>query len=310
MPIADARVSLQGLAVGDAFGSALEAVGDALVKRVTMRLIPVRQRPWRWTDDTAMGLSIVEVLEHHGTIDTDALAAAFGRRFASEPGRGYGAAAYGILHRIAEGADWRSEARRVFDGRGSYGNGAAMRAAPIGACFAPDLERVRAEALRSAEPTHAHPDGAAGAVAVALAAALAQMHAPRDAIIPRVIELTPSSPTRDRLVRAHELGLDADPMLTGEELGTGANITSRDTVPFCVWIAARHLASFEDALWASAGWLGTDSARRMSVLPIFECDRDTVGAIVGGIVACAVGLDGIPLLWREATEKLPTAMSA
>jgi hypothetical protein len=34
-------------------------------------------------------------------------------------------------------------------------------------------------------------------------------------------------------------------------------------------------------------------------------DRDTLGAIVGGIVACATGRDGIPLLWREATEALP-----
>jgi hypothetical protein len=31
-------------------------------------------------------------------------------------------------------------------------------------------------------------------------------------------------------------------------------------------------------------------------------DRDTLGAIVAGVVACAVGRDGIPLLWREATE--------
>jgi len=27
--------------------------------------------------------------------------------------------------------------------------------------------------------------------------------------------------------------------------------------------------------------------------------------IVGGVVACATGPDGIPLLWREATEPLP-----
>jgi hypothetical protein len=31
----------------------------------------------------------------------------------------------------------------------------------------------------------------------------------------------------------------------------------------------------------------------------------TIAWIVGGIVACATGLDGIPLLWREAMEPLP-----
>jgi ADP-ribosylglycohydrolase len=33
-------------------------------------------------------------------------------------------------------------------------------------------------------------------------------------------------------------------------------------------------------------------------------DRDTIGAIVGGVVACATGIDGIPLLWREAVERI------
>lgn len=42
-----------------------------------------------------------------------------------------------------------------------------------------------------------------------------------------------------------------------------------------------------------------------NALAIFAVDRDTVGAIVGGIVACATGVEGIPVLWREATEKLP-----
>ena len=46
----------------------------------------------------------------------------------------------------------------------------------------------------------------------------------------------------------------------------------------------------EDAIWTATTQVG---------------DRDTLGAIVGGIVACATGIDGIPLLWREATEPLP-----
>src|ERR1043165_777472 len=144
--IADAQTSLLGLAVGDAFGSMLDRLGADLPRHVANRLI-VPRRPWRWTDDTAMALSIVEVLEQHGTIDTDALAAAFARRFAEEPGRGYGAGAYRLLLRLGGGASWREEATQMFRGKGSYGNGAAMRAASIGAFFAPDLERVRVEAL-------------------------------------------------------------------------------------------------------------------------------------------------------------------
>jgi hypothetical protein len=95
--------------------------------------------------------------------------------------------------------------------------------------------------------------------------------------------------TRDGLVRAGELGLGFDVVAAGEELGTGSNITSRDTVPFSVWVAARHLSSYANAL------------------SLFAIDR---GAIIGGIVASAVGTDGIPLLWQEATESLAVTLPA
>ncbi len=295
-PLDRARASLLGLSVGDAFGQMVDGFGADLPRRAAKRLIAIK-RPWRWSDDTAMAISIVEELAAHGTIDPDRLAPRFAARFAREPDRGYGAGAYGLLARIAEGASWRDEAPALFRGKGSYGNGAAMRAAPVGAYFAPDLERVRDEALRSAAPTHAHPDGAAGAVAVAIAAAVA---ADGD-LLAEAVRWTPASPTRDRIARAIELGLDFDVQLAGEELGTGANISSRDTVAFGLWVAARHRDSFEDALWTVTAHPGLDSGTPV----VMAIDRDTLGAIVGGIVASALGVDGVPLLWREATERLP-----
>ena len=301
MDLEAARTSLVGLAVGDAFGTMLDGYGAELARRATKRLISMK-RPWRWTDDTAMATSIVEVLAEHGTIDRDALAAAFVRRFESEPDRGYGGGAFDLLTRVAKGASWRDESAALFNGVGSFGNGAAMRAAPIGACFAPDLERVQVEALRSAEPTHAHPDGAAGAVAVAIAAALARTHHPRATFLAEVVRWTPPSPTRDRIARADQLGLAFDVVFAGEELGTGANISSRDTVPFAVWVAARHLDSYEEAMWTATAQPGLEL--HGGNLPVFAIDRDTIGAIVGGIVAAATGLEGIPFLWREATESL------
>lgn len=297
-----ARCSLLGLAVGDAFGSMLDGLGGELPRRVAKRLVSTK-RPWRWTDDTAMALSIVEVLAEHGAIDEEALASAFARRFDAEPNRGYGAGAYGLLGRVAQGASWRDESTKMFRGQGSYGNGGAMRAAPIGAYFSADLERVRAEATRSARPTHTHPDGIAGAVAVAIAAALAHTRSvPRADFILEVATWTPAGKTREGLHRAHELGLDFEVQLAGEELGTGSNITSQDTVPFAVWVAARHLDSYEDALWTVCAHPGLELG---GPGPICAIDRDTLGAITGGIVACATGLDGIPLLWRESTEPLP-----
>ncbi|HEY1552909.1 MAG TPA: ADP-ribosylglycohydrolase family protein [Kofleriaceae bacterium] len=304
MAIEHARAAMIGLSVGDAFGTMLDGYGVEFSRRAAKRLIAM-QRPWRWTDDTAMALSIVDELVRVGTIDPDALAAAFAAAFARDPNRGYGAGAHGLLSRVNLGASWRDEVRRMFGGKGSYGNGAAMRAAPIGAWFAPDLERVRDEALRSAMPTHAHVDGAAGAVAVAIASALAAMHVAPAQLLADVAAWTPASATRDGLVRAGELGLGFDVVAAGEELGTGSNVTSRDTVPFSVWVAAGHLRSYEEALWTACGQVGLELAP--NALAMFTIDRDTVGAIVGGIVGSAVGVDAIPLLWREATEPLQRA---
>jgi ADP-ribosylglycohydrolase len=284
-----ARRSLAGLAVGDAFGETMFGPPHETARRAAKRLISTR-RQWRWTDDTAMALSIVEVLGRYDTIDTDALAAAFARRWAHEPGRGYGQGAFNLLTRVSGGAPWRREAQRLFNGQGSFGNGAAMRAAPIGGYFAGDLERVRDEALRSAEPTHTHPDGAAGAVAVAIAAALAASGIDRNELLHQVVRYTPPGHTLNRIRKATEIGLDADPKIVGDDLGTGLDVAAHDTVPFCLWVAARHLDSYEEAIWTATSQDG---------------DRDTLGAIVGGIVVLATGEDQIPILWRAATEPVP-----
>lgn len=289
-----ARLSLLGLAIGDAFGETMFGDPDRSARRTVARELSTR-RPWPWTDDTAMALSIVEVLARHGTIDVDALADAFLRRWSAEPNRGYGQGAYTLFHRIALGASWRVEVTALFGGQGSYGNGAAMRATPIGAYFAGDLARVRAEALRSAEPTHAHPEGAAGGVAVAIACALACARIDRASLLAETAAWTPEGRTRDGLRRAAALGLDAEPEDVGEAVGTGREVAAHDTVPFAVWAAARHLDHYEDALWTATSQVG---------------DRDTVGAITGGIVVMAAGEASIPAAWRDAMEPLPDPVSA
>ncbi len=118
-----------------------------------------------------MALSILENLIEHGAIDQDRLARSFADRY--DYARGYGPAMHRVLREISDGRDWRLVAAAEFGGQGSYGNGAAMRVGPIGAWFAEDLDAVIDHARRSAEVTHAHPEGVAGAIATALAVALA-----------------------------------------------------------------------------------------------------------------------------------------
>ena len=287
--ITRARLALEGLSVGDAFGEQLLHAGYARGATLATRVAPVRG-PWMWTDDTAMALSVIDVLARHGGIDAHALAQVFARRYVLEPARGYGRGAHEVLAAIATGTPYEVAARALFDGTGSCGNGGGMRAAPIGAYFAEDLALVVEHARRSALPTHAHPDGVAGAVAVAVAAALV-VSGERDPrrLLAGVVAHTPAGPTRANLARAIAL-VGEEPATVATELGNGARVMSEDTIPFAVWCAATHLGDYAAGLWACGDVGG---------------DIDTTCAMVGGIVVGAVGLDGIPAAWRAAREPLP-----
>jgi ADP-ribosylglycohydrolase len=266
---ARARLSLDGLSVGDAFGERFFGRPDVVARMAQERAMP--RSPWKWTDDTAMALSVVETLEARDGIDEEYLAQAFARRFRAQPDRGYGRGAYEILSSIGTGISWQVAARNAFGGTGSMGNGAAMRSAPIGGYFAHDLDSVVLHARRSASPTHAHPDGAAGAIAVAVAAALVARAEIKTsgALIREVIARTPDGPTREGLSRSLDF-LDATPEQAAMSLGSGAKVISSDTVPFAILSAVRHLTSFEESMWFTVRGLG---------------DRDTTCAIAGGIVA-------------------------
>lgn len=166
-----ALLSLDGLSVGDALGQRFFFQGMRAVISISLHELPPRR--WDYTDDTRMALSILAVLHEHGTIDQDALALHFARLYAEDPRRGYGPAMHELLPALYYGDSWRDVAPALFGGNGSFGNGAAMRVAPLGAYFADDVERVADMAERSAVVTHAHPEAAAGAIAVAVATAYA-----------------------------------------------------------------------------------------------------------------------------------------
>lgn len=292
MTLSRARLSLEGLSIGDAFGQRF-FVNDAVVESfVDARALP--SEPWYWTDDTAMALSIVEVLDELGRIEPDALALRFAHRYRRDPRRGYGGTAHSILMSISLGEPWAEAAAAAFDGQGSMGNGAAMRSAPIGGFFADDLDAVVRHARASAVPTHAHEDGQAGAIAVAVAAAMAARSADADALFREVLVRTPPGPTRTGLMEAATVARDVEPREVARRLGSGYRVISSDTVPFAIWCAARHLDDFVEALWTTVSGLG---------------DRDTTCAIVGGIVALSVGPGGIPPEFTRAREPLDSTLT-
>lgn len=292
--LARARLALEGLSVGDAFGECFFCPVELAMDRVQSQHDP--PPPWFYTDDTAMALSTYQCLAESGEIDRDRLAALFAAAYARDPMRGYGGTAHSILRGIGSGIPWQQAAGDAFSGMGSMGNGGAMRVPPLGAYFADDVEQLVVQARYSAEVTHAHPEGQAGAIAVALAAAWAWNHRihrgevdPKE-LISFVVSNTPDGDTRSRLRRALDIPFTRPPQIVGQMLGNGSEVTAPDTVPLAIWLAARHCWEYRTALWATASALG---------------DVDTTCAIVGGIVALSSGVQSIPPEWISSREAVP-----
>ncbi|KAH3759271.1 ADP-ribosylglycohydrolase family protein [Pelomyxa schiedti] len=296
--------SLEATAAGDAFGEAFrsEFGHSAEAEALAARRLP-EGPTWYWTDDTAMAIGIVEVMLRHGTLvgHQSDLAGAWGRNYWRMGPREYTNQMAEMLKLFKSDPDcWQHESSSAFNGTGSWGNGSAMRVAPLGAFFAfQDPSRIVQEATLSAQVTHFHQEATAGAIAVALAAAYVVRavyeHTPPSAagLFEFVLHHTPTSQTRQGIVTASTMQMDPTVVAQASAaLGNGNNTSCMDTVPFTLWCAATALThpemTFQDVMWMTICVGG---------------DRDTNCAIVGGILSISLNLSHLQQ-WQPLTEPL------
>ena len=166
------RGCLIGLAISDAIGAPFEGLPSGFIydsfglgKDIVSKP-PVEEL--FYTDDTQMAIGVAETLIENGEIVTETLCRNFVDNY--EENRGYGAGCRKILDAMATGGDWRTLTNTLFPG-GSYGNGAAMRVAPVGLMFSDNIEKLIEQVNLSAAPTHIHPLGVEGAILIAAAVA-------------------------------------------------------------------------------------------------------------------------------------------
>src|SRR6516162_3612196 len=129
---------LLGLAIGDALGGKFEAQSAEAIRArfpTIQALIDYPQEEIWYTDDTQMAIGVAETLAEHGQIVEAHLCRAFTANYL--PSRGYGRGARAVLDAMEDGRDYGRVAEEHFPG-GSFGNGAAMRVAPIGLVFRND----------------------------------------------------------------------------------------------------------------------------------------------------------------------------
>ncbi len=150
------------------------------------------------------------------------------------------------------------------------------------------IQREPRPKLESPMVTHAHPEGQAGAMAVAAMAAIVSspIQPIGIALLREVLSYVPASKTREGIVEATRIDPNEHQRAIAV-LGTGDQVAAFDTVPYCFWIVAHHAQDYETALWTTVAGLG---------------DRDTTCAIVGGIVALSTN---IPSEWLKRREALP-----
>lgn len=277
---------LFGLAVGDALGGKFEAQDASAIRArfpTVESLIAYPQEEIWYTDDTQMAIGVCEALIEKGEIVEEVLCRAFVANYV--PSRGYGRGARAVLDAMEEGRDYRKVAEKHFPG-GSFGNGAAMRVAPVGLLFRDDVRQNREQARLSALPTHLHALGIEGAQLLARAVALSSgmERFDRDDFFVKLIEACESKEYRDKMVGASKA------RAPGDLAALGNRIEALHSVPTAIASFALTPESFEETI-SNVIFLGGDT--------------DTLAAMAGALSGAYVGASRLPARLVALLESSP-----
>jgi poly(ADP-ribose) glycohydrolase ARH3 len=267
---------LLGLAIGDALGANFEGQSAEYMARHYDTAGDVFEYPppgeLRYTDDTQMAIGVAGTLIAAGRIDDEEIC----RRFAAnyERQRGYGPGATVVLQAMIDGGDHKFLAANHLPG-GSFGNGAAMRVAPVGLVFRHDHEMIWDQARLSALPTHVHPLGVEGAQALALAVGIASTmdEFDRAAFLEKIAARCASVEFSGPLRRAARLASVRDLCLFGNGVEATASVVTA-------------IASFALAPYSYEETVG-------NVIRLGG-DTDTMAAMAGAISGAFLGRSAIP----------------
>ncbi|XP_066917997.1 ADP-ribosylhydrolase ARH3-like [Clytia hemisphaerica] len=179
MSITKYQGCLLGALIGDCMGAPFEmsyfgrnGIKREIILNKLSKTLEKKESTFGYTDDSAMTKSVAHsLLKNNGFSRTD-MARRFRDDYIKEPFRGYGGGVVSIFQQ------WNTKeitddnvylpSKHQFDGSGSFGNGAAMRVAPI-PLFAKSPDQCIEIAQRAAQLTHYNKHGINGAILQALA---------------------------------------------------------------------------------------------------------------------------------------------
>lgn len=279
--------SILGTAIGDSVGAGFEGLQGFTEDQV--HAVAERRKVLRYTDDTHMMIGVAESLIAQSGFDGKHMANRFIYNYNWEPFRGYGPGPPRIFAMIQEGEAWDKASEKLYPG-GSYGNGAAMRIAPVGLFYYDDPQTLRDIAFQSSHITHAHVLGKEGAALQAYAISLAANLDPTSAFdkvgfFQKLGAFIEQDVYKNKLQTMGDLCTEPDKIRVATELGNG--IEAFNSVPAAIFSFLSHPNSFEEAVVYAISLGG---------------DTDTIGAMAGAISGAYLGMDSIPTEWLAKLE--------
>lgn len=266
--------SLLALVLGDALGAPHEG---GVLERLAWRALTIH-RPGKlfYTDDTDMVIGCLESLIQQQGFDVGHMAMTWARRASAT--RGYGGGAIRCLRLIRNGMPWMEANRHVYP-KGSYGNGAAMRVAPLALWLADDNAQLTQTIRLASSVTHAHPLGIDGALVVARAVAAASRGASADQVFHEAAGHAYDTPISQRLSIAEGM-LHAEPDHVRAAKALGNGIVAHESIVTALLIACWFYDRPLDE------WVGFCIA--------VGGDVDTIAAMAGSIWGAHRGTADLP----------------
>ncbi|XP_039209286.1 ADP-ribose glycohydrolase ARH3 isoform X1 [Crotalus tigris] len=270
-----------------------------------------------YSDDTALAHSLVRSLLATKDFDEVDMAKRFAEEYDKDPDRSYGGGVVTVFKKLLSPKcrDVFEPARQQFNGKGSYGNGGAMRVAGISLAYS-DVQDVKKFAKLSAELTHANSLGYNGAILQALAVHFAlRGESDRYKFLDQLIGQMEDVEADDKSVAdARMLGYEDRPfskrlkkikefLEQGSvsrsdvllELGNG--IAALHSVPTAIYSFLRCMESHPDV---------PDSynclQRTIMYCILLGGDTDTIATMAGAMAGAFYGEEQVPPSWKESCE--------
>jgi len=242
----------------------------------------------RYTDDTAMMIGVAESLIKNKGFNQEDMVRTFIKNYEAEPWRGYGFGPPLIFKMIQSGWSMDEADKDLYPG-GSFGNGSAMRIAPVGLFYYDNPDQLRNIAYESSRITHSHVLGMEGAALQAYAVALAVNTEPKKydkyKFLKKLNDFIKVELYIENLKKMKALLKEsAKKSRVIKELGN--TIEAFNSVPISIYSFLVSV-DFESALEYALSLGG---------------DRDTISAMTGAIAGACYGIENIPKKWKEALE--------